>query len=104
MPEKKSKDGGTTIKKWIFELYVAGQSPRSLTAITNLKLICEKSLKENYELNIIDVTENPALARKKQLIALPTLIRLKPDPQRIVVGDLSETEKAMAILEIADGK
>ncbi|MCD6376801.1 MAG: hypothetical protein J7L94_14830, partial [Caldisericaceae bacterium] len=68
-----------------------------------LKLLCENNLKENYELKIIDVSENPALARVKQLIALPTLIRLKPEPERIVVGDLSEMEKAISILGMHNG-
>jgi len=103
MPGKKSRAETVKVQKWSFELYVAGQTPRSLQAIANLKLLCENNLKENYELKIIDVSENPALARVKQLIALPTLIRLKPEPERIVVGDLSEMEKAISILGMHNG-
>ncbi len=87
-------------REWIFELYIAGQSPRSLQAIANLKRICEKSLKKNYDLHVIDVSENPSLARIKQIIALPTIIRVNPKPARKVVGDLSEIDKAKLILEI----
>ena len=103
MPGKKSRAETVKVQKWSFELYVAGQTPRSLQAIANLKLLCENNLKENYELKIIDVSENPALARVKQLIALPNLIRLKPEPERIVVGDLSEMEKAISILGMHNG-
>ncbi len=103
MPGKKLRAETVKVQKWSFELYVAGQTPRSLQAIANLKLLCENNLKENYELKIIDVSENPALARVKQLIALPTLIRLKPEPERIVVGDLSEMEKAISILGMHNG-
>lgn len=104
MPGKKSHTRSAKVQKWSFELYIAGQTPRSLQAIANLKLLCEKNLKEHYELKIIDVSENPTLARIKQLIALPTLIRLEPQPERIVVGDLSEMEKTITILGMQDGK
>ncbi|MHB2155540.1 circadian clock KaiB family protein [Calditrichota bacterium GD2] len=104
MSVNKQREMPASVQKWIFELYIAGQSPRSLQAIANLKLICEKNLKENYELTVIDVTENPSLARVKQIIALPTLIRLSPSPERKVVGDLSELDRAAAILELVNGK
>ncbi len=103
MPGKKSPSETVKVQKWSFELYVAGQTPRSLQAIANLKLLCENNLKKNYELKVIDVSENPALARVKQLIALPTLIRLKPEPERVVIGDLSEMEKTLSILGITYG-
>lgn len=90
----------TTSLDWQFRLYVAGQTPRCLIAINNIKKICQTHLQENYNLEIIDLLEKPELAREHQIFAIPTLIRLTPLPTRKVVGDLSDTEKTLSHLQI----
>lgn len=74
-------------------LFVAGASPNSVKAISNIKSICDKYLKGNYILEIVDVYKSPEVAQKEQIIALPTLIKKRPDVERRLVGDMSETEK-----------
>lgn len=85
---------------WQFRLYIAGQTPRCLIAINNIKKICQTHLQENYNLEIIDLLEKPELAREHQIFAIPTLIRLTPLPTRKVVGDLSDAEKTLSHLQI----
>ena len=74
-------------------LFITGGSPNSVRAINNIKSICEKYIKGNYILDIVDVYKNPEIAQREQIIALPTLIKKKPDMERRLVGDMSETEK-----------
>ena len=76
-------------------LFITGASPNSVRAINNIKSICEKYLKGNYVLEIIDVYQHPELAKKEQIIALPTLIKKRPAMERRLVGDMSETEKVL---------
>ena len=76
-------------------LYITGASPNSVRAINNIKSLCEKYLKGNYILDIVDVYQNPDIAQREQIIALPTLIKKKPASERRLVGDMSETEKVM---------
>ena len=76
-------------------LFITGGSPNSVRAINNIKSICEKYLKGNYVLEIIDVYQHPELAKKEQIIALPTLIKKRPGIERRLVGDMSETEKVI---------
>ncbi len=80
-------------------LYVAGVTPKSLMAISNLRKICEK-LPVLYHLEIIDLLKNPALARDHQILALPTLVRALPGPVRKVVGDLSDAKQVFVGLDI----
>ena len=75
-----------------------------MRAINNLKLICEQYLHDRYELEIIDIYQNPELARREQIIALPTLIKKAPEPERRLVGDMSDTKKVLAGLGIFDYK
>lgn len=81
-------------------LFITGASPNSVRAISNIKSICEKYLKGNYVLEIVDVYKNPEIAQKEQIIALPTLIKKKPEMERRLVGDMSETEKVLRGLGI----
>lgn len=81
-------------------LFITGASPNSVRAVTNIKRICEEFLKGTYSLEIIDVHQTPAIAEKEQIIALPTLIKKGPGPQRRLVGDLSDKAKVMRGLGI----
>lgn len=86
--------------RWNLRLYVAGQTPRSLTAFKNLKDICEEYLKGEYHIEVIDLMENPTLARGDQILAIPTLVRKLPQPIRKIIGDLSNTERVLVGLDI----
>jgi circadian clock protein KaiB len=86
--------------RWNLRLYVAGQTPRSLTAFKNLKDICEEYLKGKYHIEVIDLMENPTLARGDQILAIPTLVRKLPQPIRKIIGDLSNTERVLVGLDI----
>jgi circadian clock protein KaiB len=85
---------------WNLKLYVAGQTPRCLQAFTNLKKICEEHLKGRYRIQIIDLLENPQLARGDQIIAIPTVVRQLPPPIRKIIGDLSQTERVLVGLDV----
>ena len=87
-------------KRWNLRLYVAGQTPRSLTAFKNLKEICEEYLKGKYHIEVVDLMENPTLARGDQILAIPTLVRKLPQPIRKIIGDLSNTERVLVGLDI----
>ena len=86
--------------KYILRLYVIGSSPRSLKAIYNLKKICEEHFPNDYDLEVIDIYENPSAAREEQIIAAPTLVKRLPSPLRKFVGDLSNTQKILVGLDI----
>lgn len=81
-------------------LYVAGQTPKSIAAIANLKKICEQHLSGRYEIEVIDLMKNPALAQRHQIVAIPTLIRQLPEPLKRIIGDLSNLEKVLVGLDI----
>lgn len=81
-------------------LYVAGQSPRSVRAIENLRLFCEEHLAGRYSVEVIDLTVNPTLGRGDEIIAVPTLVRKLPEPIRKIIGDLSDTEKVLVGLQL----
>lgn len=86
--------------KYILRLYVTGSSANSLKAVSNLKKICEEHLPQDYDLEVIDIYENPDAAREEQIIAAPTLVRKLPKPLRKFVGDLSNTQKILVGLDI----
>jgi circadian clock protein KaiB len=88
-------------EKQKFILFISGMSVKSVHAIENLKDICDAHLKDRFDLEIIDVSKEREKAVTYQIFALPTLIRLKPNPYRTVVGDLSDKEKVLKILDIA---
>ncbi len=85
---------------WILRLYVAGQTPKSLTAFANLKRICEEHLAGQYRIEIVDLLENPQLAAGDQILAIPTLVRQLPPPVRKIIGDLSNTERVLVGLDL----
>lgn len=89
-------------EKWILRLYVAGQTPKCLTAFTNLKKICETQLKGKYRIEVIDLLENPHLSRDDQILAIPTLVRKLPVPVRKIIGDLSNTQRVLIGLDILE--
>src|SRR6202795_2034914 len=76
-------------------LYVAGQTPKSIRAFANLEVLCEEHLKGRYRIEVIDLLENPHMARGDQIVAVPTLVRDLPGPVRKIIGDLSNTERTL---------
>ena len=85
---------------WELRLYVAGQTPKSLTAFANLKKICAEHLQGKCQIEIIDLLKNPQLAKGDQILAIPTLVRKIPEPMRKIIGDLSNTERVLVGLDI----
>ena len=81
-------------------LYVAGQTPRSIAALANLKKICEQHLAGRYAIEVVDLMKDPALAQRHQIVAIPTLIRQLPEPLKRIIGDLSNPEKVLVGLDI----
>lgn len=86
--------------EWVLRLYIAGQTPRSLAAVSNLHLICEQHLPGQYVVEVIDLLEKPQLAEGDKIIAIPTLVRRLPQPIRKIIGDLSDTEKTLVGLQL----
>jgi circadian clock protein KaiB len=91
----------TDMKKWNLRLYVAGQTPKSIVALANLKRICEEHMNGQYRIEVVDLMENPQLARRDQIVAIPTLIRELPSPIKRIIGDLSNTERVLVGLDVA---
>jgi circadian clock protein KaiB len=87
-------------QRWELRLYTAGQTPKSLAAFQNLKRICEEHLPGRYAIEVIDLMQNPRLAKEDQIVAIPTLVRKLPDPLRKIIGDLSDTERALVGLQL----
>ena len=90
----------TAADTYRLRLYVAGQTPKSTLALTNLKQICEQHLQGRYEIEIVDLLVNPQLARGDQILAVPTLVRRLPEPTRKIIGDLSNTERVLVGLDL----
>ena len=86
--------------RWQLRLYVAGQTAKSVTALTNLKRFCEDRLKGRYRITVIDLLKQPGLAKGDQILAIPTLVRKVPKPVRTVIGNLSDTEHLLAGLDL----
>ena len=97
---KKEKPDNTANDMWILRLYVAGQSPKALTAFANLKKICDEQLEGKYSIEVIDLLINPKLGNEDQILALPTLVRKLPVPVRKIIGDLSDTERVLVGLDL----
>ncbi len=91
---------GKNDEMWELRLYVAGQTPKSITAFENLKKICDDHLAGKYRIEIVDLMKNPQLAKGDQIVALPTLVRKLPPPIRKIIGDLSNTEKVLVGLNL----
>jgi circadian clock protein KaiB len=89
-----------TEPSWKLRLYVAGQTAKSLTAFANLKRICEEHLPGQYDIEVVDLLQNPTLAKGDQILAVPTLVRKLPRPIRKIIGDLSNTERVLVGLDV----
>ena len=85
---------------WELRLYVAGQTPKSVTALTNLRRYCEEHLKGRYKLEVIDLLTHPQLAEGDQILAIPTLVRKVPEPIRKIIGDLANEERVLVGLDV----
>ena len=85
---------------FLLRLYVAGQTPKSVSAFANLKRFCEQHLGDQYRIEIIDLIENPQLARPDEIVAVPTLVRRLPPPVKKIIGDLSNSERVLIGLDI----
>ena len=95
-----SKDAPPANGKYVLRLYVAGSTPQSSRAITNIKRICESHLKDRYILTVVDLYEHRERAREDQIMVAPTLVRQSPLPVRRLIGDLSQTERVLAALDL----
>jgi circadian clock protein KaiB len=87
-------------KTWELRLYVAGQTPKSITALSNITKYCNEHLAGKYSIEVIDLLKNPQLAEGDQIFAIPTLVRKVPEPIRKIIGDLSDKEKVLVGLNI----
>ena len=103
-PAKRSSGKNSSVqsqrKLWQLRLYVAGQTPKCLTAFANLKKLCEQHLAGEYEIEIVDLLQQPQLAQGDQILAIPTLVRKLPEPMRKIIGDLSNTERVLVGLDL----
>lgn len=102
-PAKKPKPSAAAQqeeKAWELRLYVAGPTPRAVTALENLKKLCEEHLAGCYRIEVIDLLKNPQLARGDQIIAVPTLVRKLPEPIKKIIGDLSDKERVLVGLDL----
>jgi circadian clock protein KaiB len=87
-------------KEYVLRLYIAGTSSKSVRAVANIKEICESSLKNRYDLEVIDIYQQPVLAKGEQIIAAPTLVKKLPLPLRKFIGDMSDTERILVGLDL----
>jgi circadian clock protein KaiB len=85
---------------WRLRLYVAGQTPKSITAIANLKRLCESHLTDCYRIEVVDLLIQPHLARRDEIVVIPTLVRKLPPPIRKIIGDLSNEERVLVGLDV----
>jgi circadian clock protein KaiB len=93
-------DTPAPLQTWLLRLYVAGQTPKSIMAFRNLKLICEQHLLGQYRIEVLDLLENPMLAAGDQILAIPTLVRRLPEPITRIIGDLSNTGRVLVALDL----
>ncbi len=94
-PGPRAESAGVTLR-----LYVAGQTPKSVAALENLRRICEEHLRGKYRIHVIDLVKDPQLARGDQIVAIPTVVKNLPPPLRKLIGDLSNTERVLVGLDI----
>jgi circadian clock protein KaiB len=87
-------------EQWELRLYTAGQTPKSVSAFKNLKRICEEHMPGQYHIEVIDLMQNPRLAKEDQIVAIPTLVRRLPEPLRKIIGDLSDEERTLVGLQL----
>ena len=96
-----ANEPGAAKESFVLRLYVAGQTPKCMRAFSNLKRICEQYLADRYRIEMIDLLDDPALARGDQILAVPTLVRKMPEPVRKIIGDLSNTQRVLAGLDLS---
>jgi circadian clock protein KaiB len=101
---KANANGNAKGRLMELRLYVAGQTPKSLAALANLKKICAEHLEGRYKLHIIDLVKTPQLAKKDQILAIPTLVRKLPEPIRKIIGDLSDQNKVLVGLNLLEAE
>jgi circadian clock protein KaiB len=100
MSEGAVKEGSAQPERFVLRLYIAGHTPKCMRALANLKRICEEHLAGRYRIEIIDLLQNPQLARGDQILAVPTLVRQLPEPVKKIIGDLSNTERVLVGLDL----
>jgi len=88
--------------EWELRLYIAGQSPKAMSALSNLQRICDEHLAGKYRIEVIDLLRNPALGRGDQILAIPTLVRRLPHPVKKIIGDLSSTQRVLVGLDLRE--
>jgi circadian clock protein KaiB len=101
-PPKSRTRSQSEKKAYELRLYVAGQTPKSLTAFANLKKICEEHLAGQYHIEVVDLLKHPQLASGDQILAIPTLVRKLPEPIKKIIGDLSNTERVLVGLDLRE--
>lgn len=99
-----AKEAHEKTAKWLLKLYVAGQTPKSVAAFANLKRLCETHLKGEYEIEVVDLIANPALAKGDQIVAVPSLVRQLPPPVKKIIGDLANEERVLVGLDLRSAK
>lgn len=99
-PSTAPRASGGTSHQYLLRLYVAGQTPKSLQAFANLKQICETHLRGRYRIEVVDLVQNPALARGDQILALPAVVRQLPPPVKKIIGDFSNVERVLVGLDL----
>ncbi len=99
---KAHPDYGNTdsIKEWTLRLFVTDWTPRCVVAFKNLNRICTEHLKDRYQIEVVDLLEKPELARQEQIVAIPTLMKTSPKPQKIMAGDFSNEERVLKALGV----
>lgn len=107
MKNTKTKNGkdkrNSTREFWNLRLYVAGETAKSVSALSNLQAICEHHLKGKYRIEVVDLLKNPQLAGGDQVLAIPTLVRRLPPPLKKIIGDLSKMERVLVGLDLRPG-
>ncbi len=98
--EENEPNGSPNEEVWQLRLYVAGQTPNCVKAFANLKRICEEELKGRYTIEVIDLLENPELAKGDQIVAIPTLVRKLPPPVKKIIGSLKDTDRVLVGLDL----
>ncbi len=91
-------------RTWRLRLYVAGQTPKSISALANLTRLCEDHLAGRYRIEIVDLVKQPQLARRDEIVVIPTLVRQLPPPIRKIIGDLSNQQKVLVGLDVLPGE
>jgi circadian clock protein KaiB len=97
-----SKEGRRNTSEYVLRLYIAGTTTRSMRAVARIREICERDLKGRYDLEVIDIYQRPALAKGDQIIAVPTLVKQLPLPLRRFIGDLTDTQRIIFGMDLAE--